>query len=178
MTARAILALGMKVEQDISHVVFTMLELSFLQINAVHVVVENLNTPGLSRFLTLMKSMMVKSVHTLWSRWDSSSKIQIQTRKITLSTMNSLSRSRISVPSMSWLSPKVSMRFSITLTIHRLKTTILTLHNQCLLFAQSPTLCSFGTKVSSFGLTRQIQITLETQTTPILTGILILVYSL
>jgi hypothetical protein len=65
LTTKAIIALGMKAEQDISHVVFTMLDFSLLQINAVHVVVENLNIPGLSRLQTLMESMMVNSVHTL-----------------------------------------------------------------------------------------------------------------
>ena len=65
MTTKVIIALGMKVQQDISNVVFTMLEVSLLQINAVHVVVVNLNIPGLSRLLTLMKSMMVKTVLTL-----------------------------------------------------------------------------------------------------------------
>lgn len=65
MTTVVIIALGMKAQQDISNVVFMMLEVSLLQMIAVHVVVENLNIPGLSRLKTNMRSMMVNRLHTL-----------------------------------------------------------------------------------------------------------------
>ena len=56
---------GMQPIKTIFNVEILLLELYKLQLLAVHVVEEKLNTHGLSRLQILMVSMMVKTVHTL-----------------------------------------------------------------------------------------------------------------
>jgi hypothetical protein len=59
------IVVGMQPQQTILTVEIILLELYKLQLLAVHVVEEKLNTRGLSRLQILLVSMMVKTVHTL-----------------------------------------------------------------------------------------------------------------